>query len=199
MCGELGRHNKGIPCEGSARIPFIVHAPGHIKPGTVIHQALGTVDFKPTLLGLLGVNFKEPCEGRDASGLLRSGKAPAGWKDIAFVRIGGGKPGGKSWLGAFTPRHKLVISPGDPPGFFDLEKDPTELRNAFADPGYREEIRRLAGELEAYGKLHKDPLMKSTAVRADLQWAASGTGPYKSPPRTRSTTQDRGKKVKANP
>ncbi|MCH2059624.1 MAG: sulfatase-like hydrolase/transferase [Verrucomicrobiales bacterium] len=199
MCGELGRHNKGIPCEGSARIPFIVHAPGYIKPGTVIHQALGTVDFKPTLLGLLGVDFKEPCEGRDASGLLRSGKAPAGWKDIAFVRIGGGKSGGKSWLGAFTPRHKLVISPGDPPGFFDLEKDPNELRNAFFIPEYREEIRRLAGELEAYGKLHKDPLMKSTAVRADLQWAASGTGPYKSPSRTRPTTQERGKKVKANP
>ena len=183
MCGELGRHNKGIPCEGSARIPFLIHAPGMIKPGTVIHQALGTVDFKPTLLGLMGVEFNDPCEGRDASGILRSGKAPEGWQDITFVRIGGDKAAGKSWFGAFTPRHKLVISPGDPPGFFDLEKDPNELRNAFADPEYREEIRRLAGELEAYGKLRKEPLMGSAAVRADLGWAIKGTRPYKSPRR----------------
>ena len=180
MCGELGRHNKGIPCEGSARIPFLVHAPGLIKPGTVIHQALGTVDFKPTLLGLMGVKFNEPCEGRDASGLLRSGKVPSGWKDIAFVRIGGGKAAGKSWFGAFTPRHKLVISPGDPPGFFDLDKDPNELRNAFGDPECREEIRRLAKALKIYGETRKEPLMGSAAVRADLDWAIKGTEPYKS-------------------
>jgi arylsulfatase A-like enzyme len=195
MCGELGRHNKGIPCEGSARIPFLIHAPGMIKPGTVIHQALGTVDFKPTLLGLMGVKFSEPCEGRDASGILRSGKAPEGWKDITFVRIGGEKLAGKSWLGAFTPRHKLVISPGDLPGFFDLETDPNELRNVLASPEHREEIRRLAGELKAYGKAHKEPLMQSKAVQADLQWAISGTKPYKSPPRPRPKAP--GKKVKA--
>ena len=54
MCGEHGRVNKGIPLEGSARIPFLISYPGKIKPGTVIHEALNNVDFKPTILALMG-------------------------------------------------------------------------------------------------------------------------------------------------
>ena len=73
-----------------------------------------------------------------------------------------------------------MISPGDPPGFFDLDKDPNELRNAFGDPECREEIRRLAKALKIYGETRKEPLMGSAAVRADLDWAIKGTEPYKS-------------------
>ena len=85
MCGEHGRVNKGIPLEGSARIPFLIHYPGTIKPGTVVHEALSNVDFKPTLLGLLGLPRDERDEGRDASALFRAGKAPAGWKNVTYL------------------------------------------------------------------------------------------------------------------
>ena len=63
LCGEHGRHNKGVPMDGSARIPFVIAAPGRIPPGTVVRPALGTVDFKPTTLGLLGrpASPGEPC------------------------------------------------------------------------------------------------------------------------------------------
>jgi arylsulfatase A-like enzyme len=184
MCGELGRHNKGIPCEGSARIPFVIHAPGLIKPGTVIHEALGTVDFKPTLLSLLGVDFEESHEGRDAATLFRKGKAPENWEDITFVRIGeANRPNGKSWFGAFTSKHKLVLSASDPPGFFDLEKDPSELSNKFKASGHRDEIRRLAKSLKAYGEKYREPHMASKAVKADLEWAISARVAYDVPAR----------------
>lgn len=177
MCGELGRHNKGIPCEGSARIPFAMHAPGLIKPGTVIHEALGTVDFKPTLLGLMGVPFAKPYEGRNAAALFRTGKAPEAWENITFVRIGtGGK--GKSWMGAFTSRHKLVVSHSSHPGFFDLKEDPNELRNGLRDPEYREEIRRLAKALKNYAETCNEPHLTSAQVKADLDWAISDRVPY---------------------
>jgi arylsulfatase A-like enzyme len=172
MCGELGRHNKGIPCEGSARIPFVIHAPGLIEPGTVIHEALGTVDFKPTLLSLLGEKLEGPQEGRDAALLFRTGKAPENWENVTFVRIGkADRPTGKSWFGAFTSGHKPVLSASDPPGFFDLTKDPHELRNGLKAPGNRDEIRRLAKLLKAYGETYKEALMSSKVVQADLEWA----------------------------
>ena len=46
---------QGVAYEGSVRVPFLIAYPGKIKPGTVVHDALATVDFKPTLLGLLGL------------------------------------------------------------------------------------------------------------------------------------------------
>ncbi len=44
--------------EGGARIPFVIAVPGMIQPCTVINEALGTVDSKPTLRSLLGVEAK---------------------------------------------------------------------------------------------------------------------------------------------
>jgi arylsulfatase A-like enzyme len=183
MCGEHGRHNKGIPCEGSARIPFIVHAPGRIPAGRVVHEALGTVDFKPTLLGLLEVESGADVEGRDASALLTGGKPASEWRDVAFVRIGQQGEKGNGWIAAFNKQFKLVISPSADPGFFDLEKDPNELTNGFHLPRYRDTIRELALELEAYAKQYQEPHYASAAVKADLEWAARGKGGYTSPDR----------------
>ena len=67
--GEHGRHNKGVPYEGSAKIPFVIYSPAR-SAGTVIDQALSCVDFLPTILGLMGVPSAGREEGRDASALL---------------------------------------------------------------------------------------------------------------------------------
>ena len=191
MCGELGRHNKGIPCEGSARIPFIMHAPGIVKPGTKIHNALGTVDFKPTLLSLLGHPQDLPCEGRDASAIFRGQDPPEGWEDIAFVRIGTEL---SKWFGAFTTEHKLVLSHSGKPGFYDLINDPNELRNGLHDPENRAEIRRLAKALKAYGEKNKEPQMASERIAADLAWAIGDKEKYDLPARPEPKAKNKPKK-----
>ncbi len=166
LCGEHGRYDKEVPLEASARIPFVLHAPGVVKPGTVVRQALGTVDFKPTILTLLGIAKDDPArkldEGRDASVLFRPpfsdpNVQDSSWKDVTFVRYGrlaSGKvrlgPLGReaAWLGAFSRRYKLVVVDADAetagPALFDLEADPHEMTNLFSDPSQRETIRRLA-------------------------------------------------------
>jgi arylsulfatase A-like enzyme len=187
MCGEHGRHNKGIPCEGSARVPFLIAAPGLIPPGTVIPEALGTVDFKPTLLGLLGLDSKAAMQGRDASSLLKNGRAPADWRDRTFVRIGGDDGRGSGgWLAVFTQRHKFVLSPTDTPALFDLDNDPFELKNLFTDPGQRERIRELASHLKTYAETTADPHTANPAVQADLAWAVSSAATYTAPPRPKT-------------
>jgi arylsulfatase A-like enzyme len=196
MCGELGRHNKGIPCEGSARIPFILHAPGLVKPGTHVPHALGTVDFKPTLLGLLGVPFTEKCEGRDASPLFGGENTPEGWEDVTFVRMGD-EDGMGNWFGAFTREHKLVISHSNAPGFFDLVNDPMELKNGLAEPKNRAEIRRLAKALKAYGEQYAEPQLNSPRVQADLEWAIGDSPTYDLPARPPAKGKGKGKKKAA--
>ncbi len=208
LCGEHGRHNKGVPFEASAKVPFVIRAPDKIKPGSIIRQALGCVDFAPTILGFMGLDAPPKTDGRDASALL-TGKAPDGWKDVAFMRgasMNRQSPG--SWLAAVTQRYKLVVSPREKPWLFDLQKDPDEVTNYFADPACRETIRQLAKDLLAYGKRHDDPNVEDPCMKADLTWAATGTGDYvpaarQAPQRGKagkkaSAKKVRGKKAKAD-
>ncbi len=187
MCGEHGRVNKGIPLEGSARIPFLIAAPGLIKPGTVIHEALANVDFKPTILGLLGLPADAKDEGRDASALLRGGQAPAGWKNVAFSRNSAG-----NWLMAVSTRYKFIVSNDSDPCLFDLEADPFEVRNIFALPASRPVVRELAQALLDYAKRCKEEHAEQPSVKADLLWCAEGSGAYKAPNRE----QKKGKRRK---
>ncbi len=190
LCGEHGRENKSLPMEASARIPFLLKAPGAVKPGTVIHEPLANVDFKPTVLSLMGIANSVNDEGRDASRLFTGKAKKTDRRDVTFVRIGGGKQRaapdedsenvGSGWMGAFTSRYKFIVSPGEIPCLFDLKQDPNELTNAIHDASKRKMIKRLGAELLNYAKSKSDPLLDSASIRADLDWAINGTGAYNS-------------------
>jgi arylsulfatase A-like enzyme len=178
MCGERGLNNKGFPYETSARVPFIVALPGVVKPGAVVREALGTADFKPTVLGLLGVPPDPLDEGRDASALLRTGRAPEGWEDAVFSRNAGG-----AWLMAVSSRYKLVVFRDAPPAFYDLSSDPLEARNLVGEAREREHVRALARQLSGYAARCREPFAALPAVKADLDWCAEWAGPYAAPAR----------------
>ncbi len=183
LCGEHGRHDKGVPMEASARIPFLIHAPGIVQPGTVVGQALGTVDFKPTILSLMGVMNPSTDEGRDASALFRGSTGEDSWDDLAFLRIGGTGPNANGWMAAVSHQYKLVVAANDGPALFDLVNDPNELTNLFAAADHRDTVRRLGRALANYASTRDDPLLASKEVKADLEWAANGRGDYTPRPR----------------
>jgi arylsulfatase A-like enzyme len=176
MCGEHGLRNKGTPWEGSARIPFVIRHPGKIPAGSVIREALTTVDFKPTILSLMGVEGAGRSEGRDASALLASGKAPAGWPRVAVSRY-------RTWMMATDGRFKFTVAQGAQPKLFDLETDPFEMRDLFGDASARPVIRDLGRALAEYAELRKDPVADDPGVKADLAWAAGAEDAYTLPPR----------------
>jgi arylsulfatase A-like enzyme len=191
LCGEHGRDNKGVPMEGSTRIPFILHAPGVVAPQTVFPHPIGTVDFKPTILALMGVEDTTENEGRDYSALLRSpAKIPSHGEDITFVRIGVGPTsttdesgdgedrGGNGWFGAFSRQFKLIVASGAPPSLFDLSGDPHELTNLIRSPGHRTTVRKLGHALLTYAQANHDPLLDSSQVQSDLAWAISDQAEY---------------------
>jgi len=180
LCGEHGRHNKGVPYETSARVPFVVYAPGAIKPGTIVNQALSCVDFLPTILGLMGVQTAGKEEGRDTSALF-AGKAPDNWDDIAFFRSTSGAEPTDGWLAAVTSRHKIVFSSRDEPWLFDLETEPDEVTNFLRNPAYRETVRSMSKALIAYCKKHRDPYGELPRIKADLAWGAGDKSEYSAP------------------
>lgn len=154
MCYEHARHNKGVPLETSAKVPFVMRYPAKIKPDTVVRETMGCVDFMPTVLRLMGQPPNGTEEGRDGSSLLTSGKPPAGWKDITFFR-GTGKTE-ENWFGAVTKRYKLIHAINDKPWLYDLQKDPDELVNYYDKPECKEVVRTLSQALIEYGQKYKD-------------------------------------------
>ena len=172
--GEHHRQNKGVPYEASTRVPFLIRYPGRIDGNTVINQALGSIDFLPTLCNLTGTQAPKEVHGRDFSELLGK-RPPDDWKDITIVRGTGDREG---WLMAVSDRYKLVLSARDPIWFFDLQRDPNEMINLRDHAGYRETIRTLAGELIRYGRKHREPFLEQDQIRKDLQWALSSKGSY---------------------
>ena len=163
LCGEHGRLNKGVPYEGSARIPFLFHCPGKIPAGTIVNQALSCVDFVPTLFALTGDKLPMGVEGRDASALFRGTKNQ--WEDIAFIRS---TSTGIPWIAAITDRYKIVYSGLGDPWLFDLKTDPDELHNAFTQPKAQRIIKRLTSKLAAYTKQHNDPYGDNARIKADM-------------------------------
>ena len=165
--GEHHRQNKGVPYEASAKVPFLLTYPGKVKAGTIIREALGCVDFLPTILTLMGVSIDQAVEGRDASGLFLNGSAPTDWKNVAFLRSTGGS--GQGWVAAVTGRYKLVLSADDPAWLFDLEQDPDELINFYGTPECRKTARRLATALLEYGSTFQDQRLELPAIRTALE------------------------------
>lgn len=151
---EHGRHNKGNPLEASAKIPFIVHYPAKLPKGSIVNNALNTVDFAPTILSFL--NLEQPAEmvGKDFSELLTNSDSQSSFEDITFLRSSSEK-----WIASVTSRYKLVLSSIDDPWLFDLETDPDELTNFINDPEKENVIKELAQKLQVYGNTQKDPYL----------------------------------------
>ncbi|MEJ6733614.1 MAG: sulfatase [Opitutaceae bacterium] len=185
LLGEHGRDNKGVPMEGSARIPFIMHAPGIVTPGTIVHEPFGTVDFKPTLLALMGVEDLSANEGRDYSAFFTAGEIPTDWEHLTFIRNGGHTltaageyTPDNGWIGAFGSRYKLVFASNAAPVLFDLYEDPHELTNLIDSPAHRHIVREFAQSLENYAESNQEPHLDSLQVQADFAWALSDQVAY---------------------
>ncbi|MEE2888127.1 MAG: sulfatase [Planctomycetota bacterium] len=163
LCGEHCRLNKGVPYEGSAKIPFLLRYPRKVPAGTVVDQALSCVDFLPSVLAIMGVKTAGKEQGRDASALL-CGQQVEGWEDVTFIRSTAGSP----WLCAVSDDHKLVYSQSDSPWLFDLAKDPDELTNYYGQDSHRAVARKLARALRAYCDTYGDPFGSVDKIKADI-------------------------------
>lgn len=132
MVGEHGLWFKRSYYEWSARVPFIVVAPGRYPEGRRVEAVTSLVDLYPTLLEMLGLERPDwvQVDGESFAGLL-TGEAP--WKDEAivdFTSAGAAHP----WRAVRQGRYKYVAAYGGEPLLFDLESDPHEWCNLAGRP-----------------------------------------------------------------
>jgi arylsulfatase A-like enzyme len=150
--GEHGLFDKRLMYEPSIRVPLLVRLPSRIKPGQVNskHMVLN-VDVAPTLLEIAGVPIPAWMQGRSFLPLL-DGREPQ-WRD-AFLYEYYEFPAehcAQKNRGIRTDRWKLIHFWEQPEEWelYDLQNDPDEVKNLYAQRDQEKRIRELRSRLEA--------------------------------------------------
>ena len=136
MHGAHGLFRKGWPYEESIRVPLLVRWPRGQAPSSNIQAA--KKDSSPVSLVNLPHMAVAWAEGRE-------------WhnkRDSALISMPGATEIALqcpvAWQGFRSAKHKLVLNAdGSPWLYFDLEKDPLEMKNLAGDPARSGEMREM--------------------------------------------------------
>lgn len=151
--GEHRMLKKNNLYETAYRIPLVVRWPEKIKPQTQIDKVVTTVDFLPTLLGLLDVKTSKKEQGRDASAFLLNEQTP--WRDEAYIH-----PNFNPRTGIFTKEYELAYVSEEYKDhvLFDRMNDPNQTENLFFNSDYREKVEELTLRIvEHHKQVGTDP------------------------------------------
>ncbi|MCL5270221.1 MAG: sulfatase [bacterium] len=154
---------KGTPHDWSMRTPLLVRWPGRLKP-RVSDLPFGTLDFMPTLLGMMGLPIPDTCQGANLTEYIRGGKDDA----VASLPIF------STWYrGVYTPRHTYTISKPGTGWLYDREKDPWQTCNVFDSADYAEVRKRLHRETLTHMARFRDRFPSSSTLMARTMGAGS--------------------------
>lgn len=150
MIGSQNVERKQKPWDESIRVPFLIRYPkAHGEGGRTIATPLNTPDILPTLLGLSEVAIPETVEGRDWSGVIRSGETPEDAPALIMCISPFGEwirdRGGKEFRGVRTQRYTYTMDRQGPWQLFDNDRDPYQMNNLVNRP----DMNALQSGLEA--------------------------------------------------
>lgn len=157
MMGDHNWFRKGIPYEGSARVPFFIYDPGNLlkgKKGKVFDEVLELRDIMPTLLDFAHISIPDSVEGLSLKDLIEERDSP--WREYIHGEHSFGEDSNHYIV---TKKDKFLwFSQRGEEQYFDLEKDPKELTNLINLEEYKDRIdylrkiliRELEGREEGY-------------------------------------------------
>lgn len=143
------RPGKQTPFEIDIRVPLVVVGPG-VQAGQAVDAIAENVDLCPTFTELAGASSPTTPDGRSLVPLLRGGGTTGGWRQTALVEHHRPFPdpsdpdapmlhaANPTSYAALRTGHALYVEYEDgETGFYDLGRDPDELRNVAALPAAR--------------------------------------------------------------
>ncbi len=154
--GEHGWFDKRFMYEESFRTPLIIRYPGG-QAGKVSNAFIQNIDFAPTYLDVAGVNAPEEMSGLSLLPVIKKGgKEPCKWRKYMYYHYYD-LPSEHNVLkhdGVSDKRYKLIHfyggAEGDYSEFYDIRKDPTEMKNLYGEKRYKRRIARLQKQLDKF-------------------------------------------------
>lgn len=179
MLGEHDFIDKRWMYDEAMRMPLFVRYPKEIQAGGRSDAIISNVDFAPTMIELAGGSTPEYMQGSSFKQILETGEEPPDWQDAAYYRYWmhlAHRHQNPAHFGIRTKRYKLIFFYGrywvdtddpdanwdakswgndfsnhTPPAweFYDMEKDPKEMNNAYGQAEYQVVISELKKALTA--------------------------------------------------
>jgi arylsulfatase A-like enzyme len=156
--GEHGWFDKRWMYEESLHTPLLVRWPNRIKPQSKNDLLVSNLDFAPTFLELAGAKPAKDMQGESLLPLFK-GNTPKHWRMTHYYHYyEAGGHGVPIHYGVTDGKQKLIRFPDNTLNtweFFDLEADPMEMKNLYAEKSYRTNIQSMKKELHRLRKLYK--------------------------------------------
>ncbi len=162
--GEHGWYDKRWMFEESLSMPFILRWTSTVKPGIVSETLIQNIDYAPSFLDLAGAEIPADMQGASIVPILKNeGKAPAGWREAIYYQYSGEDTHEVARHdGVRDSRYKLMRFPvSNEWMFFDLEKDPQEMKNVSAEKDYESVLTRMKA---TYAKLREQYTANTSTV-----------------------------------
>ena len=166
--GDRGMINKRAFYEEVARVPLIVHVPWISKSEQRVGGSIGHTDLVPTLLDLMGEDVPDHLQGASRRDVLEGSNVLS---DDVFMQWHGGAatvPLGNAQVERLSEvpwrcmvsgdRWKLNLSPGDTCELYDLNSDPLELTNLYADAEHADRVRDMTARMRDWQRRTGDDL-----------------------------------------
>ncbi|MFC1764493.1 sulfatase [Planctomycetota bacterium] len=177
--GEHGWFDKRLIYKESIHMPFVIRYPKEIPVGTRNRDIIENVDFSALFCDYAGIAYPNTMQGHSFRENLK-GHTSKQRRDYGYYRYwehSKDRPGhfgirGQRYKLAFFYGNGLNLNSDGPDGqprrfweFFDLQKDPYELRNAYDDREYLEIIKQMKAEI-----VHQRKILGDTdADNAEIQ------------------------------
>lgn len=148
------KFNKSRLFEEAIRVPIIFRYPQGIRPSENTKQVACTIDIMPTLLALCGLPVPEGIQGQSLVPILRQEQESLE-KDFAFIETDGYNIGIRTpthLYGMAIQREKPQVITNDQLYFFDLRRDPLEMKNLAGTDEQRELAASLRRRLAAWNQ-----------------------------------------------
>jgi len=147
--GEHGFFDKRMIYEESLRMPFVIRYPKEIGGGKRLDDIILNIDFAALIADYAGLEKPDYIQGISFRDNLK-GNTPDDWRKQLYYRYWLHSPDRPAHFGVRNERYKLAFFYGQDLNmkgtskktttpaweFFDLEKDPKELHNAYGDAEY---------------------------------------------------------------
>lgn len=160
--GEHGWFDKRFMYEESFSTPLVMHLPKRFAKRGHIDEMVQNIDFAPTMLDIAGAEIPSDIQGVSLLPLLENTKAPENWRKSLYYHYYEypGEHAAKRHYGVRTERYKLIhfYNDIDEWELFDLQTDPTEMKNLYGDPQYDDVVKELKAELKRLQEQYDDPI-----------------------------------------
>ena len=144
--GEHGWYDKRFMYEESLSMPLVMRYPQEIQAGQASQELVMNLDFASTFLDFAGVTIPREMQGVSLRSIVK-GRVVDDWRQAIYYHYYENARGWHNVRGHYgvrTARYKLIYFFGDDNWeLFDLEQDPNEINNVYADPVYAKVFREM--------------------------------------------------------